>query len=512
MAADEGNATAAGAGSSGDFEQLPYPSLPQPYTHPSHLAALAQLHGLKAPEVDTARVLEIGCASGGNIIALAVRFPKMRIAGFDLTARHIAEGQSRIKHLGLGNIDLRQGDVKELPFKGEAFDYIICHGLYSWVPAGVQDAVLQLTHACLASDGVAAISYNVLPGWHLRRVVRDICLHYSGTSGTPLQRVTKARYALEGIARSANASQPYGALLQGEAKRLALQPSAYVLGEFLAGTNEPCTFTEFNRRAEAHGLNFLCEADLDAAARVRVDRGGAGLMANLPAANGDDAVHAAGQALDFSSGRPFRRSLLIHAANACRATRTPVADRMSALHVFGQLRRGMSQTGNGVLFVDRFARPVAVQDDAGSAVVERIAAAYPCSIAVSNLIENLPATDTRSLLATLLAMVEAGHLSVSARPVAAGRANVERPRVSALNRLESTTGQPWITSLHHAAVAVTPLQAIVLQGLDGAHDRRMLVQSVAAALPRLGDQSGGQTPAQIVASALAHFEASGVLE
>jgi ubiquinone/menaquinone biosynthesis C-methylase UbiE len=72
------------------------------------------LFGLTPPEVETASVLELGCASGGNIIPLAVRFPRARFLGFDLTQRHVDEGQARIRALGLGNIEIRQGDVTTL--------------------------------------------------------------------------------------------------------------------------------------------------------------------------------------------------------------------------------------------------------------------------------------------------------------------------------------------------------------------------------------------------------------
>src|SRR5262245_66566311 len=57
----------------GDFDQLPYPSMPFAYTQPAHLAALAALYGLEPPRAASARVLELGCASGGNIIPLAAR-------------------------------------------------------------------------------------------------------------------------------------------------------------------------------------------------------------------------------------------------------------------------------------------------------------------------------------------------------------------------------------------------------------------------------------------------------
>src|SRR4051794_26054899 len=51
-----------------EYDRIPYRSLPYPLTRPAHVAAIAQTFGLALPNVTTARVLEIGCAGGGNII------------------------------------------------------------------------------------------------------------------------------------------------------------------------------------------------------------------------------------------------------------------------------------------------------------------------------------------------------------------------------------------------------------------------------------------------------------
>jgi SAM-dependent methyltransferase len=155
-----------------DYDLLPYPSMPITHTQPAHLAALARLFGAAAPAVDRARVLEFGCAAGGNIIPLAARFPRASFTGIDLSHRHIADGHKRIAESAIENISLQQGDLTTLDLAGQQFDYVICHGVFSWVPKPTQDAILRLCRDVLAPDGVVTISYNVLPGWHLRMAVR----------------------------------------------------------------------------------------------------------------------------------------------------------------------------------------------------------------------------------------------------------------------------------------------------------------------------------------------------
>ena len=106
------------------------------------LAAMAALYGVKATSADRARVLELGCASGGNIVPLAARFPDARFMGLDLSRRHVEAVRERVAALGLENIDIRQADLTSARLPGEAFDYVICHGVYSWVPEATQDELL----------------------------------------------------------------------------------------------------------------------------------------------------------------------------------------------------------------------------------------------------------------------------------------------------------------------------------------------------------------------------------
>ena len=143
-AAEQTDAAYIDADAASDYDLLPYPSMPITYTQPAHLAALATLFGVAAPGVDRARVLELGCASGGNIIPLAVRFPNASFTGVDLSNRHVGDGRERIAALALKNIRLQQGDLTTFDLGGEQFDYVICHGVFSWVPKAAQDAMWVL--------------------------------------------------------------------------------------------------------------------------------------------------------------------------------------------------------------------------------------------------------------------------------------------------------------------------------------------------------------------------------
>jgi SAM-dependent methyltransferase len=437
--------SSAGTATEDDYDALPYPSLPFAYTQPARLAALAVLHGLDAPAADSASVLELGCASGGNIVPLAARFPGARFLGIDLTARHIREGCERIGVLGLGNIALRQGDISDADLGRETFDYVICQGVFSWAPRAVQETIFRICSQRLAPGGMAVVSYNVLPGWHLRRVIREICLHHAG-EGPARERVGRARQALGEIAAAASETEPYGLMLRNEARRAAQMPAAYILGEFLAAENTPLHVRDFVDRAAVHGLGFLCEADL----------GGA--------LTGADRL-AEEQRQDFIAGRSFRRSVLVRSEHLATATFPANSERLSVLHIAG--RPKLTETGDVTL----------------AQALSRLAGAFPGTVAVSDLMAR--ADDPSRLCAALLSLVRGGQASVSTLPLAGGRADAERPRIWPVARIEAAAKQPWLTSLAHEAVPLHSLPRAIIARLDGRHDREDL--------KRIIEGNGGQT-------------------
>jgi cyclopropane fatty-acyl-phospholipid synthase-like methyltransferase len=138
------------------YDAVRYSNYPYAQTHPDRLATVAILHGLEPPDPFTARVLELGCGAGGNLMAMAAATPGISAVGVDLAATAIAEGIAAITEIGLTNVELRQGDVRDLAggALGE-FDYIVAHGLYGWIPEEARDALLATIDASLAPDGIS---------------------------------------------------------------------------------------------------------------------------------------------------------------------------------------------------------------------------------------------------------------------------------------------------------------------------------------------------------------------
>ena len=506
------------AATASDYDSLPYLSLPVSYTRPQHLAALAALSGSPAPAPDRARVLELGCASGGNILPLAVHFPHARFVGVDLSARQISDGQRRIAALGLGNIELHCADIATFAVAPAIYDYVICHGVFSWVPLEVQDAIFRVIGAALAPGGVAAVSYNVLPGWHLRSPVRDLLLAHAGADGPPQERVRRAREILKRF-ETLKSGDAYAALMRDEARRLARLPASYILGEFLAETNAPLAFDTFAARASTHGLAFLCEADLDASAQALLD---APTRQHVAATAGGDRIRA-GRMLDLFSGRPFRRSLLVRAL-ADRKFAGPMPNHLAGLHIASGLTLDTARTtATSTAFTDRRGSRLATTTASVGRVLRRLAEAYPSTLPVDEL-AGTGAEGARGRRA-LLSLVLEGRAGLSALPVTLGRGTEARPLVWAAARAEAALGLPFVTNLHHVTVALPKVAAAVSARLDGTRTRAEIVAWLAGEIaggkisPTEDEpaalQSGVETATAMaerhVAETLRHLAASAVL-
>src|SRR3974390_1016954 len=148
-----------------NYDALPYVPEPFPNTHPALLGAIARLLAIEAAPPGEARILELGCAVGGNIIPLAARHPRTTVVGVDLSSAQVAAARARIADLKLANIEIRCQSIEQVLETADApFDYIICHGVYSWVPAPLRETILRICRQRLSPRGVAVVSYKRLPG------------------------------------------------------------------------------------------------------------------------------------------------------------------------------------------------------------------------------------------------------------------------------------------------------------------------------------------------------------
>ena len=275
------------------------------------------------------------------------------------------------------------------------FDYILAHGLYSWVPAGVRDALLALCRARLAPQGIAFISYNAYPGQYERRMLREMLL-YRGDN------VESAREFLRTLAHQ-------------EAAALADSPDDILFHDILAPVNQPVWFHEFAAHARRHGLRYLGEADphemFDLSGRI--------------------ADEAAEQELDFRKLRRFRQTLL------CRAEASPA-------------RAIAPEQMDGFLFSKNpHGRRIAGSDPAVEAVAQALDDVHPLPVAFEELVPY--AGSREALREILLGMLAAGCADPHVHDFPCEESVTARPRASRLARYEAAAG-PLVTNLCHMPV------------------------------------------------------------
>lgn len=246
-----------------DYDAVPYEDCPLIQTKPDNLGLIAKLFGIDTALPDQCRVLELGCASGGNIIPLAYYWPNSEFTGVELSEKQAAFGNQLIEELQLSNIKIIQQNILELDEDLGTFDYIIAHGVYSWVPNEVQSHILKLIPQVLAPNGVTFISYNTFPGWHFRMAVRDMMLH-SSQANTPAEQKRDNGIAMlhklaTGLPDSNSLSEKW---LKKEAELLLTLPPSYLLHDYLEENNNPEYFHQFMEKAQANNLQFVSEADM----------------------------------------------------------------------------------------------------------------------------------------------------------------------------------------------------------------------------------------------------------
>ena len=299
------------------YSELGYKSMPFPYTTPATLEAYGALVGVSAPNPKTARVLELGATYGGNIISQALFNPDATFVGIELSQEQVEKGNEVIANAGLTNVSLIQSDIASIGSEIGTFDYIIAHGVYSWVDDGVKDALLRLIDEHLAEDGIAYISYNTYPGWHTMDEVRQLMM-FSNRDKTQFNHKEKVLHGKTIGSIVGSQILKYDNLKERNSKflgalRSVMQKDEYYVGhDHLEPNNDPVYFYQFNDHLGAHNLAYLCDADLTLSMVRSFD---ADIADTLDKLAPNDHV-AQEQYLDFMLDTTFRKSIICKAKHA----------------------------------------------------------------------------------------------------------------------------------------------------------------------------------------------------
>jgi predicted O-methyltransferase YrrM len=432
------------------YDEVAYPSATFLQTHPNRLAILARLHGLAAPDVETARVLEIGGGDGLNLIAMAVAWPRATFLNIDLAAAPVARGAALIEQMGLSNVRCAVEDIRDLTKSHAAgsFDYIIAHGVYAWVPAPVRHAILAAFAHLLSPEGIAFVSFNAMPGGQIRQIMRDMTRHaIDGVIGNDA-RLAAAVAFLEDYKASRSDDGDLVAALRNQAAAMLSRPRAGLFHDELGPFFSPQSLTQIVKDAEPHYLEFLTDS-------------GSNRTRDGFAAETTNACVRRLQTDDYGDLRFFRQ--IIFVSEGRYPSRTVDGASLGDLFIggaFEERETGEWQTPSGEF---------TLHDETMAAIFRRLDKHWP---------RYLPLADLGVSDAQIAALVELWHdnlVFLSTTPERFALDPGTHPCASPLVRVQLEQGTPNVCSLHHVPVGVEdPAARTLLAACDGTLDRAAL--------------------------------------
>jgi len=451
------------------YDEIPYDALPHQATHPGRLATVAKFSGHPSPGVESCSVLEVGCSDGANLIPMAVSLPNARFVGCDLSPRAVEAGRRTIEALGVANITLFEGDLALASAHGE-FDFIVAHGVYSWVPPEARDALFALAAQSLAPNGILYVSLNVLPGCRLRQAAWEVLHCEVDHIENADARLAAARELAGLFAGGGAATHESDQALRAEFRAIAQHSDSEIAHDDLAVPNDPVFFRTFVAHAARHGLRYLAEADVQGTDLTGISDAAKARLSRLDPLGRE-------QFLDFLRLRRFRQSLLVR--DEAPSDTMSQAERLRSMHVSASLVLMTAAAAGGVHKLARKLDPASGGGGAVRRLLDGLVARFPATYGIARLGDHLglPAL-SRPLAAILTDAYLSGMVDLHVHPPPVTNKAPERPIASPLSRLQARTGDT-LTTLLHTQVAIADANALrLLPLIDGTRDRAGLAAAV----------------------------------
>ncbi len=428
-----------------------YPAMSHPSSDPAVTAIAARLGGLQTARPAGARILEIGCASGHNLLPLAQRWPDAECVGVDISADAIAAAAELAAAADIPNAAFHAADLRGFDPGPAPFDFIIAHGFFSWVPDEVKTELLAFCHRHLGPGGVATISFNLSDGWDLRRPVIALVRKITAPGSDP-------RPALELLRRSLDPAAPHAALMRWVIDdMLAKGPDILPFDDF-APVCDAWSFDRFAATAARHGLRWLGESDP---------------AENLPS----ELAPSARAALEPLAARPLVAQLIADFATA-RSFRSGVLCRADA-PVHGGAAKPLSldfsvRTGK--------TKPSAAEGLTGR-LLHALDATAPSCVPVEALLRSLR-IGPEELAEPLIECITRGWVRPRVEPVLVSARPPEKPALTALALACARRKLPLV-DVWHMPCAFPEHHYEVLAAMDGNRSRAELARLAAVQAPEL---------------------------
>lgn len=462
------------------YELYAYPGATIPYTAPAHVALCARWARGGCTATERFTVVELGCGDGGNLLPLAFYHPRSVFVGIDSSRSALDRAQEAADRLGVTNIRYVCRDIRDVTARELApVDYIIAHGLYSWVPEDVRGAILSFCRDALSADGLAYISYNAQPGWSTRLLVRDTLRRAQSVREAPIEQKAARAIALATrlIEDMPSAGFASTVVLADELARVRDGDPGYVFHEYLTDTNDGFWLTDFVERARQYGLGYVVDAQF-----CRWEGYVPPELRRTVARRNLDPIEAE-ETVDLLGHRYFRASIL------CRSDvprpQASHSELLEHVHVAASLRSQSESLDLTEGLVEHFVgtadSDVTLECSISKAAIALLASAWPTGLRLDRLYE-----DARSLLAEhdqpvepdarrqlvddLSALFEAAQIDLRLHEPVFSSEITEYPKAHALARWEAER-RASLTTPYHRPVALDGPSLELVRAMDGSRSK-----------------------------------------
>jgi SAM-dependent methyltransferase len=245
---------------------VPYLRDFKPMQAPAWLDHVALVAGVAPPvRNDGFAWCDLGCGQGVTAALLAPTHPAGVFHGIDAMPAHIDHARRLAAEAAIPNVRFHAIDFAtaidlELPY----FDYIVAHGVYTWIDQDSQRALRRFIDRRLKPGGLVYLGYNAMPGWArdlpFQRLVRELGRTFPGDSAA---RVTAAADLARGLAELGVPALAASFTI-GELKdRPQDYAPAYLVHEFMPAAWQPLYVTEVRTAMAAIGLEPVGSATLN---------------------------------------------------------------------------------------------------------------------------------------------------------------------------------------------------------------------------------------------------------
>ena len=232
---------------------------------PAWLDHVALVAGVEPPvRRDGFAWCDLGCGQGVTAAILAATHPTGEFHGIDAMAVHIDHGRRLATEAAIPNVCFHAVDfTAALDLELPQFDYIVAHGVYTWIDLESQNALRRFIDRRLKPGGLVYLGYNAMPGWArdlpFQRLVRELGFTFPGDNAT---RVAAAAEIIRALAAARVPALAASFIVGDLAQRPEDYTPAYLVHEFMPAAWQPLYVTEVRAAMATIGLNPVGSAPL----------------------------------------------------------------------------------------------------------------------------------------------------------------------------------------------------------------------------------------------------------